>query len=96
MWWVSGLCQSCPLSDHEAALVSSDLASTLELPLRHQLPGFLVRTQILGSWAQAPVFLRSSPVNPASHNCALVKGRELSSQPGLDEPTMVRPSVSHR
>lgn len=57
--------------------------------LRHQLPGFLVRTQILGSWAQAPVFLRSSPVNPASHNCALVRGRELSSQPGLDEPTMV-------
>lgn len=34
MWWVSGLCQSCPLSDHEAALVSSDLASTLELPLK--------------------------------------------------------------
>lgn len=34
MWWVSGLCQSCPLSGHEAALVSSDLASTLELLLK--------------------------------------------------------------
>lgn len=37
--------------------------------LGHQLPGILVRTQILGSRAQAPVFLRSSPLNPATYNC---------------------------